>query len=85
MFSILATIMRKEKKVNYPEVKRKVRTWYGFERSAGKIIHNDNRFFFAWKDGCLVGTYNTLDEATDSLAVEESKTRSAQVLSPSIE
>jgi hypothetical protein len=33
----------------------------------GEVVHN-RRFFFAWKEGCLMGTYNTLEEATESLA-----------------
>jgi hypothetical protein len=47
-------------------VKPEVRTWYAFERGLGEIIHN-KRFFFAWKEGCLMGAYNSLEEATDSL------------------
>jgi hypothetical protein len=47
-----------------------VRTWYPFEGPLGEVVHN-KRFFFAWKEGCLMGTYNTLEEATKSLASEE--------------
>ena len=36
----------------------------------GDVIHN-KRFFFAWKEGCLMGTYNTLDEATASLTSKQ--------------
>jgi hypothetical protein len=35
----------------------------------GEVVHNA-KYFFAWKDGILIGTYNynTLGEATASLA-----------------
>ena len=46
------------------------RPWYAFEGPLGDVIHN-RRFFFAWKQGCLIGTYNTLEEATASLASNE--------------
>ena len=52
------------------QIKDEIRTWYRFERPLGEIIPN-RRFFFAWKDGCLMGTYNTLEEATDSLTPRE--------------
>jgi hypothetical protein len=50
------------------QIKREVRTWYAFEGPLGEVVHN-RRFFFAWKEGCLMGTYNTLQEATESLAL----------------
>jgi hypothetical protein len=60
--------MRKIKNVsNISSVKPEIRTWYAFEGPLGEVIHNA-RFFFAWKEGCLMGTYNTLEEATASLA-----------------
>jgi hypothetical protein len=49
------------------QLKPEVRTWYAFEGPLGEVVHN-KRFFFAWKEGCLMGTYNTLEEATESLA-----------------
>ena len=48
------------------------RTWYAFEGPLGDVIHN-GRFFFAWKEGCLMGTYNTLEEATASLTSGEAR------------
>jgi hypothetical protein len=36
-------------------------------RSFGGGVHNA-KYFFAWKDGILIGTYNTLGQATASLA-----------------
>ena len=63
--------MRKRKlAVNTNQVKPEVRTWYAFEGPLGEIVHN-KRFFFAWNQGCLLGTYNTLEEAAESLALEE--------------
>ena len=53
-------------------IKREIRTWYAFEGPLGDVIH-DKRFFFAWKEGCLMGTYNTLEEATASLAFKKSR------------
>jgi hypothetical protein len=68
---IFSGSMRKRKNApNTAQIKDEIRTWYRFERPLGEIIHN-RRFFFAWKDGCLMGTYNTLEEATDSLTPRE--------------
>jgi hypothetical protein len=52
--------------------KPEIRTWYAFERPLGDVIHN-KRFFFAWKEGCLTGTYNSLEEATTSLASRKTR------------
>jgi hypothetical protein len=65
--------MRKNKNVsNISPVKPEIRTWYAFEGPLGDVIHN-KRFFFAWKEGCLMGTYNTLEEATASLAFRKTR------------
>jgi hypothetical protein len=53
--------------VKVTKIKPEVRTWYAFVRPLGEVVHN-KRFFFAWKEGCLMGTYNTLEEAAESLA-----------------
>jgi hypothetical protein len=55
-------------------IKDEIRTWYRFEGPLGEIVHN-KRYFFAWKDGCLMGTFNTLDEATASLDEPKGKKR----------
>jgi|HubBroStandDraft_6_1064221.scaffolds.fasta_scaffold820299_1 hypothetical protein len=55
-----------------PLSSHETRTWYAFEGPLGDVIHN-RRFFFAWKEGCLVGTYSTLEEATASLASSETR------------
>ena len=52
------------------QVKREVRTWHAFEGPSGEVVHS-KRFFFAWKDGCLMGTYSTLEEAMESLEGRE--------------
>jgi hypothetical protein len=63
--------MRKNKSnIKTVNIKREIRTWYAFEGPLGEVVHN-KRFFFAWKEGCLMGTYNTLEEATESLASAE--------------
>jgi hypothetical protein len=46
-------------------IKSEIRTWSAFEGPLGDVIH-DKQFLFAWKEGCLMGTYNTLEEATPS-------------------
>jgi len=48
------------------KVKDEMRNWYAFEGPLGEIVHN-TRYFFAWKQGHMVGTYGTLKEAMDSL------------------
>jgi hypothetical protein len=58
--------MKMKKGSNNSPIKPEIRTWYAFEGPLGDVIHN-KRFFFAWKEGCLMGTYNTLEEATASL------------------
>jgi hypothetical protein len=58
--------MKIKKGSNNSLIKPEIRTWYAFEGPLGDVIHN-KRFFFAWKEGCLMGTYNTLEEATASL------------------
>jgi hypothetical protein len=64
---ISVRLMRKIKKTSdISATKPEIRTWYAFEGPLGNVIHN-KRFFFAWKEGCLMGTYNTLEEATTSL------------------
>ena len=63
--------MRKSKAIPIASpTSHETRTWYAFEGPLGDVIHN-RRFFFAWKQGCLIGTYNTLEEATASLASSE--------------
>jgi hypothetical protein len=65
--------MRKIKNAsNISPIKQEIRTWYAFEGPLGEVIHNQ-RFFFAWKEGCLMGTYNSLEEATASLASREKR------------
>jgi len=68
---IFSISMRKRKNpLNAAPIKDEIRSWYRFEGPLGEIAHN-RRFFFAWKDGCLMGTYNTLEEATESVAPRE--------------
>ena len=73
---ILLILVRRMRKIkngsNISPVKPEIRTWYAFEGPLGDVIHN-KRFFFAWKEGCLMGTYNTLEEATASLAFRKTR------------
>jgi hypothetical protein len=67
--------MRKTKNTpNISPIKPEIRTWYAFEGPLGDVVHN-KRFFFAWKEGCLMGTYNTLEEATASLSSKKARDR----------
>jgi hypothetical protein len=43
-------------------IKAEIRNWYTFDGPLGEVVHNA-KYFFAWKDGILIGTYNTLGEA----------------------
>ena len=70
ILSIDLISMRKKTNINTTKIKPEIRTWYAFEGPLGEVVHN-KRFFFAWKEGCLMGTYNTLEEATESLASGE--------------
>ena len=63
--------------VNTTQIKHEIRTWYAFEGPLGEAVHN-KRFLFAWKDGCLMGTYDTLEEATESLASREKQKRKSE-------
>ena len=71
---IVTTVLRRMRKSKNAStispIKPEIRTWYAFEGPLGDVIHN-KRFFFAWKEGCLMGTYNTLDEATASLTSKQ--------------
>ena len=62
--------MRKKKDTTDSRpIKHEFRTCCAFEGPFGKghsAVHN-KRFFFAWRDGCLMGTYDSIGEATESL------------------
>ena len=71
--TIVLRRMRKSKNAStLSRIKPEIRTWYAFEGALGDVIHN-KRFFFAWKEGCLMGTYNTLEEATASLTSKQKR------------
>jgi hypothetical protein len=55
---------------NISPIKPEIRTWYAFEGPLADVVHN-KRFFFAWKEGCLMGNYTTLEEATASLSLQK--------------
>ena len=48
----------------------RVRNWHAFQGPLGEVLHN-GRFFFAWKEGRLLGAYTTLEEAMESLRTGE--------------
>jgi hypothetical protein len=56
----------------FSPIKSEIRTWSAFEDPSGDVIHNE-RFLFAWEEGCLMGTYNTLEEATASPTSRETR------------
>ena len=63
--------MRKRKNtLNAAQIKAELRNWFAFEGPLGEVVYNV-RYFFAWKEGHLMGTYSTLKEATESLAPRE--------------
>jgi hypothetical protein len=75
ILSILSRRMRKTKDTpDILRIKPEIRTWHAFEGPLGDVVHN-KRFFFAWKEGCLMGTYNTLEEATASLTSKKTRDR----------
>jgi hypothetical protein len=62
--------MRKKKDtIVSPPIKHEVRTCCAFEGAfgRGRSVAQNKRFFFAWKDGCLMGTFDSIGEATESL------------------
>jgi hypothetical protein len=40
--------------------------YYAYRGALGEIVRH-KASFFAWRDGFLIGTYNTLEEAMESL------------------
>jgi hypothetical protein len=44
--------------------------WYPYQGALAEVTH-DGRYFFARKDGFLIGTYSTLADALESLAWRE--------------
>jgi hypothetical protein len=53
--------------INASPIKAEIRNWYTFDGPPGEVVHNA-KYLFAWRDGILIGTYNTFGEATTSLA-----------------
>ena len=51
--------------INAAPIKAEIRNWYAFDGPLGEVVPNA-KYFFAWKDGILIGTYSTLGEATAS-------------------
>lgn len=43
---------------------------YVFQGPLGQVVH-DGHYFFAWKEGHLIGTHKKLEEAMESLAWRE--------------
>jgi hypothetical protein len=40
--------------------------WYAYRGPLGQVLHYE-RYFFAWKDRQILGTYKTLEEAMECL------------------
>ena len=67
--------MRKRKNtLNAAQIKAELWNSFAFEGPLGEVVY-DARYFFAWKEGHLMGTYSTLKEATESLAPRGPKTK----------
>jgi hypothetical protein len=52
------------------QTKSKIRNRCAYQGPLGEVICND-RYFFAWKDGCLIGASKTLEEAMEALVWKE--------------
>jgi hypothetical protein len=51
---------------------------YVYQGPLGQVVDN-GWYFFAWKDGFLIGTYNTLEQAMETLVWRERlKTRESE-------
>ena len=75
---------KRENTLNAAQIKAELRNWFAFEGPLGEVVYN-SRYFFAWKEGHLMGTYSTLKEATESLAPRERpKTKREMRRSPSL-
>lgn len=71
--SISSIIMRTMRAAtNGTRCKPILHNWYTSVVPSGQVVHRD-RYFFAWKDGCLIGTYTTRQEARESLAAKEGR------------
>jgi hypothetical protein len=46
-------------------------------------VSYSSRYFFAWKGAFIIGTYNTFDEAVDSLVWRESLKQRCEMIGPS--
>jgi hypothetical protein len=44
--------------------------WYAYQGDLGEVVCN-GRYFFAWKDGCLIGTSKKLEEVMEALVWKE--------------
>ncbi len=60
-------MMKRNYALNAAQIKDEMRNWYAFEGPSGEIVHNA-RYFFAWKEGHLMGTYSSLKEAMESIS-----------------
>ena len=48
---------------------RATTNWYAYQGPLGKVVHG--QYFLVWKDGFLIGTSKTLEEAMESLVWRE--------------
>jgi hypothetical protein len=68
----MGRMVKIEKGSTVSPIKSEIRTWSAVEGPLGDVIHS-KQFLFAWKEGCLMGTYNTLEEATGSPSSKETR------------
>ena len=50
-------------------MKSDFRNWNAYQGPLGEVVCND-RYFFAWKDGCLIGASKTHEEAMEAFRLE---------------
>lgn len=67
-----SAFMKKARRATSAAAKQaKIQEWYSFEQPGGEILH-DTKYFFAFEDGCWIGTYGTHEEALESLLLRQS-------------
>jgi hypothetical protein len=55
---------------NAARSKAEKQDWYAFESTLGEVLYNA-KYFFAFKERCLIGIFKTYEEAKESLVLKE--------------
>ena len=61
-----------KKAIAAARISDEILNWYAFEGPFGEVVHN-GRYFFAWKEDILIGTYDTLKESVEALKPREGR------------